>query len=77
MEGDVSGGGLTGGYSATLVKCKNDCDSRHDCHAFEHSSSKDECKLLAESINQQEHWGDLQFCSKREFYVACKGRVDV
>ena len=64
MDGDVSGGGLTGGYDATLQTCKKDCDARNVCHSFSHSISKEECKLMAESTPTQEKWQDYQFCSK-------------
>ena len=64
MDGDVSGGGLTGGYDATLQKCKNDCDARKDCYSFSHSISKQECKLMAESKPTHGKWQDYQFCSK-------------
>ena len=65
MDGDVQGGGLTGGYSATLYQCKNDCGARRDCNSFAHSSSRNWCKLMAEKTPTHPQYKDVQFCSKQ------------
>ena len=65
MDGDVQGGGLTGGYASSLEQCKNDCDSQHDCNSFSHSMSKNWCKLMAEKTPTHTQYGDAQFCSKK------------
>ena len=64
MDGDVAGGGLIGGYSASLETCKNDCDARVDCNSFTHSTSANSCKLLAESAPTSAKFEDYQFCTK-------------
>ena len=66
MDGDVSGGGLTGGYSATLYKCKYDCDDRYDCNSFSHSISRNWCKLMAEKTPTHPQHMHEQFCSKQK-----------
>ena len=64
MDGDVEGGGLSGGYSASLEECKNDCGGRSDCNSFEHSTSANWCKLLGESAPTHPQHEDFQFCRK-------------
>ena len=64
MSWDVEGGGLIGGYSASLDMCKNDCDDRSDCKAFEHSTTKQRCKLLGGTAPTTSTYQDYQFCKK-------------
>ena len=61
-DGDVNHGGLTGGYSASLEKCKTDCDAKSECHSFVHSISGNQCKLLAEAEPTHPKDQDGQFC---------------
>ena len=64
IDGDVAGGGLTGGYSASLEKCKDDCEARSDCNSFVHSTNANSCKLMEEAAPTHPKWKDGQFCKK-------------
>ena len=63
-DGDVAGGGLSGSYSASLEKCKADCDAKSECNSFVHSMSGNLCKLLAEAEPTQPKYQDGKFCKK-------------
>ena len=63
-DGDVAGAGLTGGYSASLEECKNDCQGRDDCRSFVHSMSGNSCKLLEEAEPTDPKYQDGQFCKR-------------
>ena len=63
-EGDVPGGGLTGGYAANSDKCADDCMLRNDCNSFAHSVIKKTCKLLAEKIPSTAKYQDYRFCRR-------------
>ena len=65
MNGDVPGTGLLGGYSASLDKCKNDCDGRSNCNSFMHSTSSDQCVLYEELTPTSPKYLDYQFCKKK------------
>ena len=64
LVGDVPGNGLTGKYLATLERCSEDCNSRHDCNSFEHSANLNYCKILSQKIPTGPKCGDFHFCSK-------------
>ena len=69
--GDVEGGGLVGGYSASLEKCKSDCDDSSNCFSFVHYMGGNHCKLLAEAELNYPKYKDGQFCKnlvKGKFY---------
>ena len=62
------GGGLTGGYDASLLECAEDCEARDDCGSFSHSATKDHCKLMAESFPAEtSNFEDYQFCRKEDY----------
>ena len=64
FDGDVRGGGLTGGYDASIQKCADDCTARSDCNGFVHSEDQQSCKLVNEKQPTASKWQDFQFCSK-------------
>ena len=66
VDGDVLGGGLTGGYTATLEECKKDCDARLDCNSLKYSPTSTSCVLMNErtptpGINK---FQDHQLCKR-------------
>ena len=71
LDGDVPGSGLIGYYNASVEKCSGDCndyqnitiDGIKECSGFEHSESKDSCKLLAQLKPNATKYQDYQFCS--------------
>ena len=65
VDGDVPGGGLTGGYRATLEECKNDCESRLDCNSLKYSPGETLCVLMNERTpTSANKYQDHQFCQR-------------
>ena len=64
MDGDVSGAGLTGGYTTSLEECKSDCDDRSDCNSFVYGIRPNGCKLLHEAEPTDPPYLSDQFCKK-------------
>ena len=64
VDGDVVGGGLTGGYTATLEECKKDCDARLDCNSLKYSPGSTLCVLMNERTPTSSKYQDHQFCKR-------------
>ena len=65
VNGDVEGGGLTGGYTATLEECKKDCDARLDCNSLKYSPGSTSCVLMNEKTpTTSNKYQDHQFCKR-------------
>ena len=65
VDGDVPGGGLTGGYGASPEKCKNDCEARLDCNSLKYSPGEIWCVLMNERTpTSAKTYQDHQFCQR-------------
>ena len=66
IAGDIVGGGIKGGYHASLKKCESDCNEHIDCRSFKFSPSHNGgwCAMYKTSQPTGPKYQDFFLCAR-------------